>query len=304
MLVTEDEVIEGELYFEQQVIKDTSHKEFLLLLSNIKAKLEANRPLKEIKKDINSSDINADMQDTLQTMSNEQVSNITGEDETISLGQEALAGYTFKESIKLRKEATKKQAIRVMAQMKEAIKDDKPVQEIMDNELKKYKQQLESFYRTQTKKAREEGYHRVDRKLSKKLRGWISVATLDNRTSAICISLHNKFYLKKDYANRYEIPNPPPRHPNCRSVLLAVWEGTRITDYKGQKIDTFLKNNPKVAQDILGQKKYRIFKTGKAKINSFVDIKGSRFYTNDEIIKRLGIKNKARLDKIELGGKV
>jgi len=188
--------------------------------------------------------------------------------------------------------------------MKEAIKDGKPVQDIMDNEIKKYKQQMESFYRTQTKKAREEGYHKVDVAMSKKLRGWISVATLDNRTSAICIALHNKFYLKKDYGTRYDIPNPPPRHPNCRSILLAVWEGTRITDYKGQKISTFLKNNPKIAEDVLGQKKYRIFKSGKAKINSFIDIKGSRFYTNEEIIQRLGIKNKARLDKIGGGSKI
>lgn len=304
MITDADAVIEAELYFEQQKIEDDSSKEFLILLLLIKNKLEQGKTLKQVKKIIDSSNINSNMKDTLEKMINEQVSIIADDKTKINLAEVTTAGYTYSEVVKLKQESVRKQLISSMVKMNEAIKDSTPTQEIIDNELTKYKTQLEAFYRTQTKQGREAGYDAVDKEMSKDLRGWISVAVLDNRTSAICIALHNKFYLKKDYPNRYDIPNPPPRHPNCRSILLSVWEGTRITDYKGATLSTFLKNNPKIAQDILGQKKYRIFESGKAKINSFVDIKGSRFYTNDEIIKRLGISNQARLDKINNGSKI
>jgi len=303
MLTEKDKIIYFELLAEMQKIDDNSADKFSALLYTIKGKLEANRPIKEIKKIINQSNINEDLKETLETIINQQAENITGEEEKIKLTAEAVAGYTYLESIKLRKDATKKQAIRFMAQAREALKDNQPIQDIIDNELKKYKSSLETFYRTQTKRARQDAYAKVDKKLSKKVKGWISIAVLDNRTSAICLALHNKFYSKKDYPTRFDVPNPPPRHPNCRSILLTVWEGTKIEDYKTQDVDTFLRENPEIAEDILGKKKYRIFITGKAKIKSFVDIKGSRFYTNDEIIKRLGIKSKARLEKINGGAK-
>ena len=303
MLTEENEILHFELLAEMQKIEDDSDEKFAALLLLIKNKLEADRPIKEIKKLINKSNINKNLQDTLEEMMNQQIENITGTEDKIKLAAISLAGFTYLESIKLRQESTKKQAVRFMAQAKEAIKGNLPVQDIINNELRRYRSSLESFYRTQTKQARQEGYAKVDKKLEKKVRGWISVAVLDNRTSAICIALNNKFYRKKDYATRFEVPNPPPRHPNCRSVLLTVWENTRITDYKTQNIETFLKQNPKIAEDILGKKKYRIFKTGEAKINSFIDIKGSRFFTNEEIIKKLGIKDKKRLKKIKGGGK-
>ena len=234
-------------------------------------------------------------------MVDEQLANITDNKVKADLDQESLAGYTLKESVQARQLATKKQALGFMAIANETLKEKKSVNDLIDKEVEKYGKQLEAFYRTQTKKAREQGYLYNDKKDNKNIRGWISIAVLDNRTSPICISYHNKVYLKKDYKTREDIPNRPPRHINCRSILMPVYDGVRITNYKGQNISTFLKNNPKVAEDILGQKKYRIFKSGKAKINSFIDVKGQRFFTNDEIIKRLGIKNKNRLNKI--GGK-
>ena len=299
MLTDHTDIIHFEILAENQHIGDTSHKDFLALLLIIKKELEQNTPIKKIKKIIKNSNINQNIKDTLKKLIDEQLAIITEEQSNFNLGLEALAGYTFLESIKLRNETTHKQAIRFMAQAREAIKDNKPINDLIDNEVNKYKKGLDSFYRTQLKKAREYGYDKVDKKLSKNIRGWISVAVLDNRTSAICVALHNKFYTKKEYGSRFNIPNPPPRHPNCRSILLTVWEGTRITDYKGQKIETFLKQNPKIAEGILGKKKYRIFITGKAKIRSFIDIKGKRFFRNDEIIKRLGIKSPKRLQQIE-----
>lgn len=290
MIETEDEVINAEIYFEQQKIDDTSSKDFLTLLNSIKSKLEANRPIKEIKKMIYDSDINSDMQDTLQSMANEQVSNITGDDENVSLTEEAFAGYTFKESIKLRKEATQKRAISFMARAKEILKDGKSVQKIIDEEMTKYKREIESFYRTQMKSVREYGYAKVDKKNSKEVKGWISIAILDNKTSAICMALHNKFYSADDYKNRFEIPNKPPRHPNCRSILMTVYKGKSIQSYKGKNLETFLEQNPNTGKELMGIEKYRLFKEKKVKLTNFVDLKGKRFYTNSEIKKRLNIK--------------
>jgi hypothetical protein len=46
------------------------------------------------------------------------------------------------------------------------------------------------------------------------IKGWLSIAILDNRTSAICIGYNNRFYTKKKYGTRDNVPSPPPRHPN------------------------------------------------------------------------------------------
>lgn len=301
MLYTEDEVITGEIYFEQQAINDRSLSKFRNLLITIKNEIEAGTPIKKIKKIIDTSDINADMQDTLQEIAEQQISIITGEESSVNLAVVGLAGYTLKEAVSAKKESVKKQAQRFMANANELLKDKEDLTTLLKDEVSKYERELEAFYRTQTKQARQQGYEQVDKNNSEQIRGWISITILDNRTSAICLSYQNQFYSIKDYKTRADIPNPPPRHPHCRSILITVWEGVNITKYKGQKLSTFLKNNPKVAEDILGKKKYRIFTTGKAQINSFIDVKGKRFYTNEEIIQRLGIKSKTRLDKI--GGK-
>lgn len=52
--------------------------------------------------------------------------------------------------------------------------------------------------------------------------GWVSVSVMDTRTSSICVSLNGKFYSAKDYPTRGDIPNIPPRHFRCRSILVQV----------------------------------------------------------------------------------
>lgn len=52
--------------------------------------------------------------------------------------------------------------------------------------------------------------------------GWISVAVLDKRTSNICRELDGKFYSAEDYKLRENIPNRPPRHFRCRSIIVKV----------------------------------------------------------------------------------
>jgi SPP1 gp7 family putative phage head morphogenesis protein len=177
-----------------------------------------------------------------------------------------------------------------MTAIDDALKEKRSVAQLIKDEVKKYEKNLETFYRTQTKSAREFGYAKNDKTLSKEVKGWISVAVLDNKTSAICVRLHNTFYSKERYATRFDIPFQIPRHPNCRSTFVTVFKGRSIQSYKGKNINTFLNNNPTQGEAILGIEKYRLFKEGKKKITSFIDIKGRKFYTNAEIKKRLGIK--------------
>lgn len=80
----------------------------------------------------------------------------------------------------------------------------------------------------------------IDKEFDEVIIGFHSVATLDNRTTPICISLHNKKYLKKNNetasALYKEIADKPPRHPRCRSILLRLtkdseelFEDTEVT---------------------------------------------------------------------------
>ena len=125
----------------------------------------------------------------------------------------------------------------------------------------------------------------------------MSIAVLDSRTSALCAGLHNQFYSVKDYPTRQDVPNAPPRHPHCRSILVTVFYGKDIRNFKGQNLETFLRRNPDVAREMMGKEKYRLWSDGKAKIDKYIDLKGRRWYRNDEIIKRLGIKSDRRLQK-------
>ena len=56
--------------------------------------------------------------------------------------------------------------------------------------------------------------------------GWMSIATLDNRTSAICISYHLQKWYKKDGWTYDKIPDKPRRHPRCRSQLIRMTSDT------------------------------------------------------------------------------
>ncbi len=298
MIDNGDDVIHAEILFEHQIIEDTSHKDIKQHLLYIQHLIELNTPIKKIKKYINKQHITENTKDILQKMINEQYSNILEEDEEIDLAKILFGAWAIKEILAKREFSAKARLTNFMRKAKDLHKERKSTADLVEREVKNYMAEMESFYRDNTKYAREHAYDKVDKKLSTQVRGWISVAVLDNRTSAVCAGLHNVFYSSKDYKTRFDIPNPPPRHPNCRSILLTVWEGTRITDYKGQKLETWLKQNPKQAEGMLGKKKYKIFMSGKAKINKYIDLKGHRFYRNDEIVKRLGIKSENRLRKI------
>lgn len=292
-----DKVIEQELYFELQQIDDYAESEFSALLFWIVGALQAGKSVKEIKRYIKKQDVDANLESNLRLFLGQQYENITGEEEEFNLGLEAVAGYTFLEGIRERKAGIKRRAVRFMARAKELLKAGEGVQRFVREELDRYLKGTESFWRTNAKAGREYGYQKVSGWFQESVRGWISVAVLDSRTSAICAGLHNKFYSVKEFKSRSDVPNKPPRHPNCRSILVTVWTGTDIRNFKGQNLNTFLKRNPKVAEDIMGIEKYRLWSGGKAKIDKYIDLKGGRFYRNDEIISRLGIRSKKRLQK-------
>ncbi|MGR2670794.1 minor capsid protein [Acinetobacter soli] len=135
------------------------------------------------------------------------------------------------------------------------------------------------------------------------------IATLDSRTSKICMSYSDKVYKKDE-------PHPvPPLHPNCRSILIPV------TDEKGNTIGKRPFNN-KVngegevgvvdsnttfkswfdKQDVafqkswLGPSRYKLFKEGKYSLDKFVDPLTGQPFTlaelkklDEEMFKRLGL---------------
>lgn len=135
------------------------------------------------------------------------------------------------------------------------------------------------------------------------------IATLDSRTSKICMGYSDKVYKKDE-------PHPvPPLHPNCRSILIPV------TDEQGKTIGKRPFNN-KVngegeigvvdsnttfkgwfdKQDVpfqkswLGPSRYKLFKDGKYSLDKFVDPLTGQPFTlaelkklDEEMFKRLGL---------------
>jgi len=292
MIVTEKDTITAEALFEQQEIKDDSEERFRELLLAILLSVQLEAPLRDTKKIIENSKVNVGLKANLSEMIEQQNEIITDEKSTINFNEAIIAGYTFNELIKNRENTTKKQATRFMQIVSDTIKENKSISKtFIQEEVNKYKRSLEAFYRTQTKAGREFGYAKNDKIFSTEVKGWLSVAVLDNKTSPICVRLHNVFYSATDYKTRFDIPYQIPRHPNCRSIYVTVFKDRSIQSYKGQNINTFLNENPKQGEAILGIEKYRLFKEKKIKINNFIDIKGKRFYTNKEIRRRLNIKD-------------
>ncbi len=286
-----DNIINFEILAENQEINDNSDKAFEPLLLAIIASISKNDTQAQTKKLIDNSDINENLKEDLKVFVNSQVENITGEKETINFATTLIAGFTFNELIAQRKNTTKKQLTRFMVQAQDAIKQQETVTQLIQDELNRYQKSIETFYRTQAKGAREVGYAQNEKKLQTEIKGWMSIAVLDNKTSAICLSLHNKYYEKGDqYKTRFDLPYQIPRHPNCRSIFVAVFKGKSITSYKEKNLETFLTENEQIGKELMGIEKYRLFKEKDIKLVNFVDLKGKRYYTNSEIKKRLNIK--------------
>lgn len=292
MIYTLEDVIAYESLVEQQDYEDNSADAFDLLLLSILASVEKNEPISKTRELIKESNVNKDLYSNLKKRSEEQYQDITDEKEKLDFDKLVLFGYTFRELVAQRKNTTKKALTNFMVQAKNVIKDETQSKtQLIRNTSQDYRKSIDRFYQTQLKEIRETGYQRNDKKMSKEIKGWISIAVLDSSTSAICASLHNKFYAKSDtYTSRATLPYPIPRHPNCRSMFITVFKNKSIQSYKQENLQTFLRNNPSTGQKIMGIEKYRLFSEKKIKFTNFVDLKRSRFYTNAEIRKKLNIK--------------
>lgn len=126
---------------------------------------------------------------------------------------------------------------------------------------------------------------------------WRFVATLDSRTSKICISLDGTAY-------NIGTGPMPPRHANCRSStapILKSWkelglninelpESTRAS-LDGQVPESltyqkWLKKQPReLVEEVLGKTKAKLFLDGKISVDRFFDASGHE-YTLKELQKR------------------
>ena len=130
------------------------------------------------------------------------------------------------------------------------------------------------------------------------VKGWQYVATLDGRTTDICMSLDGQVY-----ATREEGPTPP-QHINCRSTITPVMKSWKELGFKAKELpegtrasmngqvsaketyQTWLKKQPARFQDeVLGKTKGKLFRNGDVTLDRFVDSSG-RSYTLAELAKR------------------
>ncbi|MHB9879104.1 phage minor head protein [Pacificimonas sp. ICDLI1SI03] len=131
------------------------------------------------------------------------------------------------------------------------------------------------------------------------VKGWRFLATLDGRTSLICVALS-----EQDKVYPVGKGPMPPRHMNCRSTTvpeLKSWRelGFDVDDPEpdwrasmdGQvpadtTYDTFLKGKPEAFQDeVLGVQRAKLWRDGGVELGKFTDASG-RVYTLDQLKKK------------------
>ena len=204
--------------------------------------------------------------------------------------KDVVLGYTFQEMIKTQRIAS---YIKVKKLLSEKINQGASV-DSYKKELSKVMTQIpisqaRTIANTYSRHMREETRNQLEESDS----GWVSLSTLDSRTSPVCVALDNKLYSADKYKTRADIEDKPPRHFNCRSILIRnVGEGfTRASkgDEGGQQVNSktsfnsFLRRNPSTARKLLGDKRYKLFIAGRLNINKFIDVDNNRFYSLEEL---------------------
>lgn len=200
--------------------------------------------------------------------------------------KELFTGQTIYDMVKARREGINKRILVTSNQLRDLVRSGqiKQFKATIRDSVRRFKVNTNQFWETATKAGREQ-YRKQEELGERDIKGWISIAVLDARTSVICASLHDKTYLKPEYRTRSAIPNLPPRHPNCRSIVVPMRQGFSEQSYKEQTIDTFFKRNPRLAKEFMGQAKYQIWVDSGDKLKSYFDAKRNRFYTNDQILR-------------------
>ena len=131
------------------------------------------------------------------------------------------------------------------------------------------------------------------------VKGWQYVATLDGRTTDICMSLDGQVY-----ATREEGPTPP-QHINCRSSITPILKSWKELGFKQKELpavkraamdgrpakagDTYQswlkRQGAQFQNDVLGRAKGALFRRGGLTLDKFVDPTG-RSYTLAQLRKR------------------
>ncbi len=119
---------------------------------------------------------------------------------------------------------------------------------------------------------------------------YVIVATIDRRTSPICMGLDGNVYA----VSNKSAPRPP-FHPNCRTTIMAYLDGledeTRASNgpdgpkqvkYQTYK-EWFAKQPASFQRDQLTALQYRLYKNGGLSLDKFADIKSMRSITDAEL---------------------
>jgi len=125
----------------------------------------------------------------------------------------------------------------------------------------------------------------VIEKQSNDLIGWLYTAMLDRRTSTLCISLNNKFYSRKVYKSRGELPRIPnvSTHIHCRSILIPIYHLDEKKKYQNITLDEFIINDSIEARKLIGDRKYKLMIENKLDAKDIFDYRRRKFYTIKEI---------------------
>jgi len=304
-----DSVLEKELYFLNQRHDNTSDKYKDILRWAVGAVTDGELSLVKIKSELKKRIADIDATEGLTDIIAQQRQIIIDDKvPELSLNDESFGGLSFREAIEDRNRAILKSMYQFVSKVEDELKVKKGVSlekkrrkgvslekrgrgvlaqrngvsTLIRDEVNRYNRRDDMFYNTQTRAAREHSYREVDNN-NDQIKGWLSIAVLDNRTSVICVGLANKYYRIEQYKKREDIPNQIPRHPNCRSILLAVEYGERLKDYMTQTADDFMYRNPETAIDFLGEEKHKLWLESKTSINNFIDLKKGALFSNEQI---------------------
>lgn len=181
--------------------------------------------------------------------------------------------------------------------------------------------QLDSNTSTMLKSAIEEARGEVYNQHKDIIKGWRSLGTLDNRTSDICVSLDNVFYSSEKYTWE-TVPYKPPRHYNCRSMLLpetefdeldslerplTLYEGKTVNHRDGTTSTKWIVKNSKLVDGkksfnqlfgeqseefqkaYLGKKRYELYKKDNSLLKKQYNLRRNEVLTIEELQSKLNL---------------
>lgn len=168
-----------------------------------------------------------------------------------------------------------------------------------NGELFKHRRHAEAIARTAVNHIVTNARQNVFERNADIVKGWQYVATLDGRTTDICMSLDGQVYKTQG-----EGPTPP-QHINCRSTITPIVKSWKELGFKKSEVpavkraamdgrparagDTYQswlkRQGARFQDDVLGKTKGALFRRGGLTLDKFVDPTG-RSYTLAELARR------------------